>query len=62
VRFDERFRRIWTVYLVGCAELFRSPVGCTHLFQVLFSKGNATQRSYPMTRDHVHVADAPATR
>lgn len=62
VRFDEPFRRIWTVYLVGCAELFRSPVGCTHLFQVLFSKGNATQRSYPMTRDHVHVADAPATR
>lgn len=61
-RFDERFRRIWTVYLVGCAELFRSPVGCTHLFQVLFSKGNAGRGAYPMTRDHVYAADAPGAR
>ena len=61
-RFDERFRRIWTVYLVGCAELFRSPVGCTHLFQVLFSKGNAGRTAYPMTRDHVYAVDAPGAR
>lgn len=54
-RFDERFRRIWSVYLVGCAELFRSPVGCTHLFQVLFSKGNSSRASYPMTREHVYA-------
>jgi cyclopropane-fatty-acyl-phospholipid synthase len=49
-RFDERFRRIWRVYLIGCAEMFRSPVGYTHLFQIVFSKGNITRTSYPMTR------------
>jgi cyclopropane-fatty-acyl-phospholipid synthase len=49
-RFDERFRRTWLCYLVGCAEMFRSPVGQTHLFQVLFSKGNVSRASYPMTR------------
>jgi cyclopropane-fatty-acyl-phospholipid synthase len=53
-RFDERFRRIWRAYLVGCAEMFRSPAGYTHLFQVLFSKGNVTARSYPMGREHVY--------
>jgi len=53
-RFDERFRRIWRVYLYGCAEMFRSPVGRTHLFQVVFSKGNVTQSSYPMTRDFLY--------
>jgi cyclopropane-fatty-acyl-phospholipid synthase len=54
VRFDERFRRIWTCYLVGCAEMFRSPTGQTHLFQVLFSKGNVSAASYPMTREHLY--------
>jgi cyclopropane-fatty-acyl-phospholipid synthase len=49
-RFDERFRRIWRVYLYGCAEMFRSPVGVTHLFQVVFAKGNVSATSYPMTR------------
>ena len=55
-RFDERFRRIWMVYLVGCAEMFRSPTGETHLFQVVFSKGNVDRRSYPMTRAHLYAA------
>lgn len=50
VRFDERFRRIWRSYLVGCAELFRSPAGYTHLFQIVFSKGNTTRDGYPMSR------------
>jgi cyclopropane-fatty-acyl-phospholipid synthase len=54
VRFDERFRRIWRVYLVGCAEMFRSPGGQTHLFQILFSKGNVGGGGYPMTREHVY--------
>jgi len=54
-RFDERFRRIWMCYLVGCAQMFRLPEGKTHLFQVLFSKGNVTQTSHPMTRDDVHA-------
>jgi cyclopropane-fatty-acyl-phospholipid synthase len=49
-RFDERFRRIWRVYLYGCAEMFRSPAGRTHLFQIVFSKGNVTSSSYPLTR------------
>jgi cyclopropane-fatty-acyl-phospholipid synthase len=53
-RFDERFRRIWRAYLIGCAEMFRSPAGYTHLFQITFSKGNVTSTSYPMTRAHVY--------
>ena len=53
-RFDERFRRIWRTYLVGCAEMFRSPAGYTHLFQIVFSKGNLTHDSYPMSRAHLY--------
>src|SRR5688500_4725226 len=53
-RFDERFRRIWRVYLYGCAEMFRSPNGHTHLFQIVFSKGNVSMTSYPMTRDFLY--------
>ena len=59
-RFDERFRRIWRAYLVGCAEMFRSPAGYTHLFQIVFSKGNATRRSYPMSRGFLY--EQPAYR
>lgn len=53
-RFDERFRRVWRTYLVGCAEMFRSAAGYTHLFQVVFSKGNVTPRSHPMDRAHLY--------
>jgi len=53
-RFDERFRRIWRTYLYGCAEMFRSPAGRTHLFQVVFSKGNVSMTSYPMTRSFLY--------
>jgi cyclopropane-fatty-acyl-phospholipid synthase len=62
-RFDDRFRRIWRIYLYGCAEMFRSPAGRTHLFQIVFSKGNTT--TYPMTRDFVYeenVREAAAPR
>jgi cyclopropane-fatty-acyl-phospholipid synthase len=55
-RFDERFHRVWRTYLVGCAEMFRSPAGYTHLFQIVFSKGNVTQASYPMSRAHLYEA------
>jgi len=48
-RFDERFRRKWRCYLWSCAEMFRSPKGRTHLFQVTVSKGNAGV-DYPMSR------------
>lgn len=57
-RFNERFRRIWRVYLYGCAEMFRSPAGHTHLFQIVFSKGNVSRTSYPMTRDFLYADDA----
>ena len=51
-RFDERFRRIWRTYLYGCAEMFRSPAGRTHLFQIVFSKGNVIDaRATPMSRE-----------
>jgi cyclopropane-fatty-acyl-phospholipid synthase len=53
-RFDERFRRIWRVYLYGCAEMFRSLTGRTHLFQIVFSKGNVSMTGYPMTRDFLY--------
>ncbi len=53
-RFDERFRRIWRSYLYGCAELFRAKNGITHLFQIVFAKGNASTRSYPMSRTFVY--------
>jgi cyclopropane-fatty-acyl-phospholipid synthase len=53
-RFDERFRRIWRVYLYGCAEMFRSASSRTHLFQIVFSKGNVSSASYPMTRDFLY--------
>lgn len=53
-RFDERFRRIWLTYLIGCAEMFRSPAGYTHLFQIVFSKGNVTDASYPMGRGFLY--------
>ena len=50
-RFDERFRRIWRCYLIGCAQMFRAPSGYTHLFQIVFSKGLVTPSSYPMSRE-----------
>jgi cyclopropane-fatty-acyl-phospholipid synthase len=56
-RFDERFRRIWRVYLYGCAEMFRSPTGRTHLFQIVFGKGNITQARYPMSRAFLYEGD-----
>jgi hypothetical protein len=34
--------------------MFRSPVGRTHLFQVVFSKGNVSQSGYPMGRDFLY--------
>jgi cyclopropane-fatty-acyl-phospholipid synthase len=57
-RFDERFRRIWRTYLVSCAEMFRSPNGQTHLFQIVFSKGNITKDNYPMSRAFLYEGDS----
>jgi cyclopropane-fatty-acyl-phospholipid synthase len=49
-RYDEHFKRVWRTYLYGCAEMFRSPRSYTHLFQIVFGKGNITDQSYPMSR------------
>jgi cyclopropane-fatty-acyl-phospholipid synthase len=49
-KFDETFRRKWRSYLWSCAEMFRSPNGRTHLFQIVFSKGNLSTENYPMSR------------
>jgi cyclopropane-fatty-acyl-phospholipid synthase len=54
-RFDERFYRVWRTYLLGCAEMFRSSTGYTHLFQIVFSKGNVSRDNYPMSRAHLYV-------
>jgi len=53
-RFNERFRRIWLAYLIGCAEMFRSPVERTHLFQIVFSKRNISEVNYPMSRSFLY--------
>jgi cyclopropane-fatty-acyl-phospholipid synthase len=49
-RFDERFRRVWRTYLYGCANMFGAGHGRTHLFQIVFSKGNIHRKNYPMSR------------
>jgi cyclopropane-fatty-acyl-phospholipid synthase len=49
-KFNEFFRRKWRSYLWSCAEMFRSPNGQTHLFQIVFSKGNIDTANYPMSR------------
>jgi len=56
-KFDERFRRIWRTYLISCAEMFRSPYSNTHLFQIVFSKGNITKDNYPMSRAFLYAGD-----
>ena len=61
-KFDERFRRIWRSYLYGCAEMFRSPAGYTHLFQIVFSKGNSTRASYPMSRGFIYTPEVTQLR
>ena len=55
-RFDEHFRRNWRVYLHGCAEMFRAANGYTHLFQIIYSKGNVDY-DYPMSRAYLYAPD-----
>ncbi|HTN49890.1 MAG TPA: cyclopropane-fatty-acyl-phospholipid synthase family protein [Burkholderiaceae bacterium] len=59
-RFNERFHRIWRTYLIGCAEMFRSPAERTHLFQIVFSKGNVSSTGYPMSRAFLYADDIAA--
>jgi cyclopropane-fatty-acyl-phospholipid synthase len=40
--------------------MFRSAQGYTHLFQIVFSKGNVTRQNYPMSRGFLY--EPPAYR
>ncbi|MCS6786198.1 MAG: cyclopropane-fatty-acyl-phospholipid synthase family protein [Thiobacillaceae bacterium] len=53
-RFDDRFYRQWRTYLWSCAEMFRSRNSRTHLFQVLFSRGNVGY-DHPMSRSYMYA-------
>ncbi len=59
-KFDERFRRIWRTYLIGCAEMFRASGGITGLYQITFGKGRRTPQTYPMSRAFLYESAAVA--
>jgi len=61
-KFDERFRRIWRTYLLGCAEMFRLANGRTHLFQILFSRGNVSWSNFPHSREYMYAPQPPGPR
>jgi cyclopropane-fatty-acyl-phospholipid synthase len=48
--FDERFVRIWRLYLSGSLAAFRT--GELHLFQVLFARDRSNQ--VPWTRAYLY--------
>lgn len=48
--FDERFIRMWRLYLNGSSASFK--YGDTRLYQVLFTNG--LNNDHPMTRDHIY--------
>ena len=50
-KFDDRFIRMWGLYLQGCAAAFRSTGLDIH--QLLFSKG--LNNNLPLTYDHISV-------
>jgi cyclopropane-fatty-acyl-phospholipid synthase len=52
--FDERFARMWRLYLAGSIVAFQS--GGLQLFQVVFARGDLNDM--PLTRAHLY-ADAP---
>lgn len=48
--FDEKFVRMWRIYLYGSAAAFRN--GDLRLYQILFTKG--LNNSFPLTREHLY--------
>lgn len=48
--FDERFVRMWRMFLNGSAAGFR--YGTTRLYQIMFSNG--LNNSLPLTREHIY--------
>jgi len=53
-RFDERFRRIWTMYLEGCGEAFSEDWARLNVFHLTFTKGRHPDY-YPATRDFLYT-------
>ena len=51
-KFGQRFVRMWSLYLQGCAASFRASGLNVH--QILFSKG--LNNEVPMTLDHVYLS------
>jgi cyclopropane-fatty-acyl-phospholipid synthase len=49
--FDEKFVRMWRIYLNGSAAAFRN--GDLRLYQILFTKGLNNQ--FPLTREHLYL-------
>lgn len=49
-KFDEKFIRMWELYLCSCAASFNN--GMIDLHQILFSKG--VNNSLPLTRDYLY--------
>jgi cyclopropane-fatty-acyl-phospholipid synthase len=50
--FDDKFVRIWRMYLNGSAASFRN--GDLRLYQILFTKG--LNNHFPLTREHLYLA------
>lgn len=50
-KFGDRFVRMWSLYLRGCAASFR--VSGLNVYQLLFSKG--LNNSLPMTMEHIYT-------
>lgn len=50
-KFDDRFVRMWELYLTGCAAAFRATG--LDIYQFLFAKGLNNQ--LPLTYDHVYM-------
>lgn len=49
-KYDERFVRMWSLYLQGCAAAFR--VSGLDIYQLLFTKG--LNNTLPMTYDYIY--------
>ncbi|HEX6907547.1 MAG TPA: class I SAM-dependent methyltransferase, partial [Terriglobales bacterium] len=55
--FDERFVRMWRLYLAGSAAAFHT--GTMQLFQVIFAGSEC--KAIPWTRAHLYEAEPEST-
>lgn len=53
--FDEGFRRIWSVYLLGSLEGFNSASQRLNVFHIVFTKGRGLD-TYPDNREFLYAA------